>query len=72
VCSIGTTPSGPVPGGDVVLRATTLRDGGEGAGLDGFFKKIIRILCANCKNRNVISVFLLTIDVNYNSIVESE
>jgi hypothetical protein len=36
VCSSGTALSGPVPGGIVVLRATTLRDGGEGAGLDGF------------------------------------
>jgi hypothetical protein len=56
-CSRCTTPSGLVPDGDVFGHDVKLSNGGEGARLDRFTKNLIRVLCANCKDRSV----------NYNS-----
>jgi hypothetical protein len=72
VCSRYIVPSGFVPGGDVVDHAAMLREGGEGAGLDGYFQNFIRVLGAKCKDRIVISIFVLILDVKCNSTAEKE
>jgi hypothetical protein len=72
VCSHCIAPSGIVPGDDVVDRAVKLREGGEGARLNRLFQILDRVLCANCKDRCVISFFFQVLDVSCNSTTDSE
>jgi hypothetical protein len=57
-------PSGSVPGGDVLGCAATRQCGGEGAGLDGFFRSTFRVLSAKRSGLVVTFHFLWVLCVN--------